>query len=256
MNPINKKTHYQTLKVTQNAKQYVIDAAYRALLQDIELSKRDAELTEKIKKILNTSYAVLSDPAQRAAYDKSLTLAETDKTFTKPVISSEPEKISVQAEKPSVQPKPETIPVKPETISVKKESVTPPAPEEKKTTPKFNYAKTIIIASSLIGVGIVGYLGYKFYPQIIQDAATNSDIQKETTNSIAAEGTKETNSTIPKENVDQIVTTEQKQVETKTNAENSIQEKKSYDSVVQTEKKTDVERLNARKSRRDNLLAK
>ncbi len=67
------RTHYDNLKVAENAPDEVIKAAYRALCQKYHPDKNsgDAE-AHRIMQIINAAYAVLSDPAQRSRYDESL----------------------------------------------------------------------------------------------------------------------------------------------------------------------------------------
>ncbi len=67
------RTHYDNLKVAENAPDEVIKAAYRALCQKYHPDKNsgDAE-AHRIMQIINAAYAVLSDTAQRSRYDESL----------------------------------------------------------------------------------------------------------------------------------------------------------------------------------------
>jgi curved DNA-binding protein CbpA len=67
------RTHYDNLKVAENAPDEVIKAAYRALSQKYHPDKNsgDAE-AHRIMQIINAAYAVLSDAAQRSRYDESL----------------------------------------------------------------------------------------------------------------------------------------------------------------------------------------
>ena len=67
------RTHYENLKVAENAPDEVIKAAYRALCQKYHPDKNsgDAE-AHRIMQIINAAYAVLSDTAQRSRYDESL----------------------------------------------------------------------------------------------------------------------------------------------------------------------------------------
>ena len=67
------RTHYENLKVAENAPDEVIKAAYRALSQKYHPDKNsgDAE-AHRIMQIINAAYAVLSDPVQRSRYDESL----------------------------------------------------------------------------------------------------------------------------------------------------------------------------------------
>jgi DnaJ-domain-containing protein 1 len=67
------RTHYDNLKVAENAPDEVMKAAYRALSQKYHPDKNggDAE-AQRIMQIINAAYAVLSDPVQRSRYDESL----------------------------------------------------------------------------------------------------------------------------------------------------------------------------------------
>ena len=65
------RTHYDNLKVAQNAPDSVIKAAYKALCQTYHPDKYqgDKAEAERIMKIINTSYNVLIDPIKRAEHD-------------------------------------------------------------------------------------------------------------------------------------------------------------------------------------------
>jgi hypothetical protein len=73
----NLKNHYDNLKVLKNAKPFVIEAAYKAILQDLSSSNTPENL--KQKEIIVASYSVLSDPIQRSAYDKEIYLQPKEK---------------------------------------------------------------------------------------------------------------------------------------------------------------------------------
>lgn len=62
-------THYENLKVACNAPPEVIRAAYRVLAQRYHPDMNSSPDASRIMKILNVSYAVLSDPQRRAAHD-------------------------------------------------------------------------------------------------------------------------------------------------------------------------------------------
>lgn len=63
-------THYANLRVARNAPPEVIRAAYKALMQKHHPDRNpgDAE-AERIVRLLNTAYAALNDPKQRAQHD-------------------------------------------------------------------------------------------------------------------------------------------------------------------------------------------
>lgn len=67
--------HYRTLQVARHAEQEVIEKAYRALSlkyhPDVVDARRRSSATEHMQRI-NRAYAVLGDPASRAAYDRTL----------------------------------------------------------------------------------------------------------------------------------------------------------------------------------------
>jgi curved DNA-binding protein CbpA len=91
------RTHYENLKVAENAPDEVIKAAYRALCQKYHPDKNsgDAE-AHRIMQIINAAYAVLSDAAQRSRYDESLRVrrqreaADARKSAPPPVNRSAP----------------------------------------------------------------------------------------------------------------------------------------------------------------------
>jgi len=66
-------THYDNLKVTRNAPPEVIRAAYKTLSQkyhpDRHPGKANADAV-RVMTLINQSYQVLSDPAQRATHDR------------------------------------------------------------------------------------------------------------------------------------------------------------------------------------------
>jgi hypothetical protein len=64
------RTHYDNLKVSRDAPDEVIRAAYRVLCQRFhpDRNQDDAEAA-RIMSIINTSYAVLSDPEARRQHD-------------------------------------------------------------------------------------------------------------------------------------------------------------------------------------------
>jgi hypothetical protein len=62
-------THYENLMVAHNAPPEVIRVAYKALAQRYHPDVNSSADAPRIMKILNASYAVLSDPGLRAAHD-------------------------------------------------------------------------------------------------------------------------------------------------------------------------------------------
>jgi curved DNA-binding protein CbpA len=72
-------SHYDNLKVSRDAPQEVIRAAYRTLCQKYHPDRRiDDPDAERVMKIINASYAVLSDPAQRSEHDEWLARKERE----------------------------------------------------------------------------------------------------------------------------------------------------------------------------------
>ena len=67
-------THYDNIQVTRKASDSVIRAAYKSLAQKYHPDKFDGSPAEaeRIMKIVNEAYYVLSDPIRKAAYDESL----------------------------------------------------------------------------------------------------------------------------------------------------------------------------------------
>jgi curved DNA-binding protein CbpA len=66
------RTHYDNLQVTRNASEVVIRAAYKSLAQKNHPDKFDGgrDEAERIMKILNEAYTVLSDPARRKLHNE------------------------------------------------------------------------------------------------------------------------------------------------------------------------------------------
>ena len=65
------KDYYRVLDVLDDAEDIVIRAAYRALAQRYHPDKWEGDQAEATRRMaeINAAYAVLSDPAKRAAYD-------------------------------------------------------------------------------------------------------------------------------------------------------------------------------------------
>lgn len=66
------RTHYDNLKVTRNAPDSVIRAAYKALMQQYHPDKYDGAEVQalRITKIINDAYEILIEPVRRAEHDK------------------------------------------------------------------------------------------------------------------------------------------------------------------------------------------
>jgi len=64
------RTHYDNLKVAENAPPEVIEAAYRSLIFKYHPDRNPGNRKcEEITRILNQAYAVLSDSAKRREHD-------------------------------------------------------------------------------------------------------------------------------------------------------------------------------------------
>ena len=66
------RTHYDNSKVTRNAPDSVIRAAYKALMQQYHPDKYDGTEVQalRITKIINDAYEILNEPVRRAEHDK------------------------------------------------------------------------------------------------------------------------------------------------------------------------------------------
>src|SRR5690625_2858650 len=66
------RTHYDNLQVSRSASDRVIRAAYKSLAQEWHPDKhpQDTDRAEKITKIINQAYKVLSDPKLRKEHDE------------------------------------------------------------------------------------------------------------------------------------------------------------------------------------------
>ncbi|WP_296116603.1 DnaJ domain-containing protein [uncultured Neisseria sp.] len=67
------RTHYDNLKISRNATAQEIKKAYRRLAQKYHPDRNgNSAESQRIMKIINQAYAVLSDPESRRAYDRKL----------------------------------------------------------------------------------------------------------------------------------------------------------------------------------------
>jgi len=66
------RTHYDNLQVSRTASDRVIRAAYKSLAQEWHPDKhpQDVDIAEKVTKIINQAYEVLSDPKLRREHDE------------------------------------------------------------------------------------------------------------------------------------------------------------------------------------------
>ena len=82
-------THYDNLKVTRNAPPEVIRAAYKTLTQKYHPDRHPGSAdAERVMALINVSYQVLSDPAQRADHDRWI--AQQEQSAVPPPAPSSP----------------------------------------------------------------------------------------------------------------------------------------------------------------------
>ncbi len=74
------RTHYDNLQITRTASEAVVRAAYRGLSQQHHPDKnpRGREAAERIMKVINEAYAVLSDPVRRRQHDEWIDSQESE----------------------------------------------------------------------------------------------------------------------------------------------------------------------------------
>lgn len=72
-------THYDNLKVARDAPPEVIRAAYKTLCQKYHPDRhKDSAEAIRVIQIINTAYAVLSDPVKRREHDEWIARAESE----------------------------------------------------------------------------------------------------------------------------------------------------------------------------------
>lgn len=78
------RTHYDNLQIARNASDAVIKAAYRGLSQQHHPDKnpQDRERAERVMKIINEAYEVLSDPTKRQEHDQWIEYNERNPEHT------------------------------------------------------------------------------------------------------------------------------------------------------------------------------
>lgn len=87
------RTHYDNLQIKRTARIEVIKAAYKGLTQRYHPDRNpdDRERCERVMKLINRAYEVLSDPDRRAEYDAFVAREEaTANEQQQKVASSEP----------------------------------------------------------------------------------------------------------------------------------------------------------------------
>jgi curved DNA-binding protein CbpA len=100
-------THYDNLKVTRNAPQEIIRAAYKTLSQKFHPDRNPGNAdAERIMSIINTSHEVLSDPDKRRAYDQWLARQELMATQAT-TANGQPS----QPSRPATRPTPASSPI-------------------------------------------------------------------------------------------------------------------------------------------------
>lgn len=121
------RTHYDNLKVSRDAPDFVIRAAYRTLSQRYHPDKNQGDgQAARIMSILNQSYEVLSDPVRRRAHDDWIARAEAElKAQQRP-------RPSAPGHQPHARPNPSPRPA--ERYTRQQPSQSPPAPRPPKPT--------------------------------------------------------------------------------------------------------------------------
>jgi hypothetical protein len=77
MNPLRLHSHYDTLRVDRGASADHVRSAYRKLAQAFHPDKHQGKpAAAAVMAQINQAYEVLSDPAQRSAYDEWLALED------------------------------------------------------------------------------------------------------------------------------------------------------------------------------------
>lgn len=84
----NRRNYYRILHVQAEAPLEIIKASYRALMGPLR-AHPDLGGEHQAAALINEAYAVLSDPAKRAAYDRTLSAAQLRGAGSKPKASAE-----------------------------------------------------------------------------------------------------------------------------------------------------------------------
>jgi hypothetical protein len=69
-------THYDNLKVPREASYEIIRASYKLLSQRYHPDKNKSPKSEKVMKLINKAWSVLSDPEQRKQHDEWINISE------------------------------------------------------------------------------------------------------------------------------------------------------------------------------------
>lgn len=76
------RTHYDNLKVSRDAPEYIIRAAYKTLIKKYHPDKNPGDSrAARILVIINNSYEVLSDPEKRREHDDWIARAEAEQNY-------------------------------------------------------------------------------------------------------------------------------------------------------------------------------
>lgn len=96
------RTHYDNLKVSQDAPIEVIRAAYRSLCKKYHPDQNhDNPDADRIMSLINRSYAVLSDPDQRRAHDEWIAAQKHGHTVNTVATAEEDHSAAPPASRPS-----------------------------------------------------------------------------------------------------------------------------------------------------------
>lgn len=136
------RTHYDNLKVARNAPQEVIAAAYRSLSKMYHPDTNKSGDAERIFKIINRAYEVLSDAHKRSEHDKWISEME---------LASDAERESEKAE-PVYYSSDYIPPEEPIIKNRKKIAVTP----KDKTVIKILWVFFTLVLGSIVFIGIGG----------------------------------------------------------------------------------------------------
>jgi colicin import membrane protein len=214
----------------------VIDAAYKAILNDLSTSKNKED--QKIKEIVVSSYSVLSDPIQRAAYDQSI--QKNSEVFQKEQYDV---KQKIREDEKNTNNASDRVFDKKDNLSESIESKN--LFIDKKPIFRKNILITFIAISSFAVTGTIGYLGYSKLSEKKPDTEIKGEQNKKDINSgIEVDAIKEIKNELTKEI---------KNNEFKVNNQNESNDSRvdSYNALKQAE----IEKANLKQSRRERLLA-
>ncbi|ACC72285.1 J domain-containing protein [Paraburkholderia phymatum] len=156
-------SHYDNLKVSRDAPQEVIRAAYKILCQKYHPDRRiDDPDAERVMKIINASYAVLSDPVQRKEHDEWLARKEREAAAAAavPAQSKSPQTTRRTNSQTATQTKREASPRRQPRSSAwtSQARVDPRAAPSRPAAAGFSLRK--ISLRSWIAIGLCAFFGY------------------------------------------------------------------------------------------------